>query len=74
MKNDKKKSYAPNLRNYLEAPVNRPKSFSEKDYTLLPDNVEDPIVVNNISNAEFDYTYNRGEDIFGEDILDKEED
>ena len=28
----------------------------EEPSTMLPNTVEDPIVVNNISNAEFDYT------------------
>ncbi|GAA0126116.1 MULTISPECIES: hypothetical protein [Clostridium] len=63
MTKDKKTNYAPNLRNYLDAPLNKTKCFSKKDYIELPDNVTNPIVANNISNAEFDYTYNRGEDI-----------
>ncbi|MBC8016132.1 MAG: hypothetical protein H7X79_10380 [Sporomusaceae bacterium] len=55
--------YAPNSRGYFEQKPRLYKSYSAKDYTLLPDPVRDPIVVNNISNVEFDYTYDRGESI-----------
>ncbi|MGG7162673.1 hypothetical protein ACQPVY_02980 [Clostridium ihumii] len=63
MTKNKKSSYPPNMRNYLDAPLNTPESKSELDSVKLPDNVEDDIVVNNISNAEFDYTFNCGADI-----------
>ncbi|MEG2290464.1 MAG: hypothetical protein RR891_09420 [Clostridium sp.] len=65
------KPYGPNERDYLEASVEPVKAFSLEDYTLLPNHVVDPIVVNNISNAEFDYTYNGDSDLlnFGEQPL-----
>jgi len=56
-----KVGYAPNNRGYFDQKPRLYKAHSNKDYTLLPDPVRDPIVVNNISNAEFDYTYNRGD-------------
>ena len=55
--------YAPNNRGHFEQKPRLYKSYSAKDYTLLPDPVRDPIVVNNISNVEFDYTYDRGESL-----------
>lgn len=58
-----KSGYAPNNRGYFEQKPRLYKAYSAKDYTLLPDPVRDPIVVNNISNVEFDYTYDRGESI-----------
>lgn len=64
MKNTKHpNSYGPHERDYLEAKQKKVKAYSSKDYVELPDNVRDPIVANNISNAEFDYT---------SDIYDKE--
>lgn len=47
------------MRNYLDAPLDNKISFSKdgNSYSLLPDNVKDDIIVNNISSAEFDYTY-----------------
>lgn len=58
---DKKtdKSYAPSMRNYLDDPLDNKISFSKdgNSYSLLPDNVKDDIIVNNISSVEFDYTY-----------------
>lgn len=54
----KKTPYLPKEREYFEAEPKKIKAYSERDYTELPDNVTDPIVSNNISNAEFDYTYN----------------
>ena len=57
------KPYPPNERDFMEASEEPVKSYSLKDYTLLPNHVVDPIVVNNISNAEFDYTYNDESDI-----------
>ncbi|AGK96183.1 MAG: hypothetical protein ABF633_14355 [Clostridium sp.] len=53
----KKIPYLPKEREYFEAPQKKVKAYSERDYTELPDNVIDPIVSNNISNVEFDYTY-----------------
>ncbi|WP_164509067.1 hypothetical protein [Clostridium rectalis] len=53
---DSKKVYAPEERDYLEAKQKIIKSFSKKDYTKLPDNVRDPVVVNNIATWEFDNT------------------
>ena len=53
----KKTPYLPKEREYLEAKPKKVKAYSERDYTELPDNVTDPIVANNISNVEFDYTY-----------------
>ncbi len=61
--NKRKPSYAPNQRDYFEKEPQKIKSYSAKDSTVLPDPVTDPIVANNISNAEFDYTYNGGEQI-----------
>lgn len=57
------KPYGPNERDFLEASEKPIKSCSIEDSVLLPNHVVDPIVVNNISNAEFDYTYNEGSDI-----------
>lgn len=56
-----KAGYAPNNRGYFEQKPRLYKAYSSKDYTLLPDPVRDPIVSNNISSAEFDYTYDRGD-------------
>ena len=44
----KNKPYLPNLRSWYEPP--------EGIDTILPNPAEDPIVVNNISYMEFDYT------------------
>ncbi|KOF57170.1 MULTISPECIES: hypothetical protein [Clostridium] len=63
MSSKTKISYGPNERDYLEQNAKIIKSYSKHDYTKLPDPVRDPIVSNNISNAEFDYTYNEGKDI-----------
>ncbi|MCY6958912.1 hypothetical protein [Clostridium brassicae] len=57
--------YGPNERGYLEEKPKIIKAHSQVDYTELPDPVRDPIVSNDISNAEFDYTYNGGDDILG---------
>lgn len=59
MNNKNNKSYGPSMRNYLDAPLDNKISFSKDgtSYSLLPDNVKDDIIVNNISSAEFDYTY-----------------
>jgi len=56
-----KVGYGPNGRGYFEQKPRLYKAYSAKDYTLLPDPVRDPIVSNNISNVEFDYTYDRGD-------------
>ncbi|MEG2935087.1 MAG: hypothetical protein RR844_01205 [Clostridium sp.] len=61
--NTKSNQYAPNERDFLEASEAPVKSYSLEDYVLLPNHVVDPIVVNNISNAEFDYTFNEDSDI-----------
>ncbi len=55
--------YAPHERGYFEQKPRVIKAYSAKDATLLPDPVTDDIVSNNISNVEFDYTYNGGEQI-----------
>lgn len=57
------KMYAPHQRNFLDQEPREIRSYSKKDSTKLPDPVSDPIVSMNISNVEFDYTYNGGEDI-----------
>lgn len=51
-----KKVYLPEERGYLEQKAMLIKAYSAKDYVLLPDPTRDPIVCNNISNVEFDYT------------------
>lgn len=61
--NTKSNKYGPNERDFLEASEAPVKSYSLEDYVLLPNHVVDSVVVNNISNAEFDYTYNEDEDI-----------
>lgn len=58
-----KAGYAPHKRGYFEQKPRLYKTYSANDYTLLPDPVRDPIVANNISNVEFDYTYDRGDQI-----------
>lgn len=57
------KPYGPNERDFLEASTEPVKAYSLNDYVLLPNHVVDPIVANNISNAEFDYTYNEESDL-----------
>jgi hypothetical protein len=57
------KMYAPHQRDFLEQEPKVIRSYSKRDSTKLPDPVRDPIVAMNISNVEFDYTYNGGEDI-----------
>lgn len=63
MQNNDKLNYGPNKRDYFEQKPKIIKAYSKHDCTKLPDPVRDPIVSNNISNAEFDYTYNKGEDL-----------
>lgn len=62
----KNKKYAPHERDFLTQKPKEEKSYSKnkKTSTSLPDNVTDDIISNNISNVEFDYTYNCGEDIY----------
>lgn len=52
------KDYTPDKRSYLEQDQKKIKSYSPtgNTYSELPDNVRDPIVANNIINAELDYT------------------
>jgi len=57
------KMYAPHERNFYELEPKDIRSYSETDSTMLPDPVTDPIVAMNISNVEFDYTYNGGNEI-----------
>ncbi|AAK78600.1 hypothetical protein [Clostridium acetobutylicum] len=61
---DDKKTYAPHMRNYFEQRPKDIRSYSEYDYTPMPDPVVDPIVSNNIATWEFDYTYNGDDDVF----------
>lgn len=51
--------YAPEERFQFELPAKRIKAYSPsmKTYSELPDPVRDPIVCNDISSAEFDYTF-----------------
>jgi hypothetical protein len=58
-----KAGYAPHERGYFEQKPRKRKAYSAQDFTLLPDPVTDDIVANNISNVEFDYTYNGGDQI-----------
>lgn len=60
---NKIKMYAPHQRNFYELEPRKIKTYSKNDSTDLPDPVTDPIVAMNISNVEFDYTYNGGDDI-----------
>lgn len=62
-KTNESKPYGPNERDFLEASERPVKAYSIEDYVLLPNHVVDSIVVNNISNAEFDYTFNESSDI-----------
>ncbi|MFT5873000.1 MAG: hypothetical protein ACI8WT_001941 [Clostridium sp.] len=57
--------YPPYERDFYELEPRDIRSYSEtkNDFTTLPDPVTDPIVTNNISTAEFDYTYNGGQEI-----------
>ncbi|MBC8062788.1 MAG: hypothetical protein H7Y18_19320 [Clostridiaceae bacterium] len=67
------KVYPPHLRNFFEQDLTIIKGYSQKDYTKLPDPVRDPMVSNNISSQEFNYTYNEEEDIgYNSDYLDEE--
>lgn len=55
--------YGPNERDFFDDSLKPIKSYSLEDYVILPNHVTDPIVTNNISSAEFDYTYNGGSDL-----------
>ena len=62
MTKNETKVYAPHERDFYELEPSDIRSYSENDSTMLPDPVRDPIVAMNISNVEFDYTYNGGEE------------
>jgi len=57
------KAYPPHERDFYELEPTDIRSYSETDSTMLPDPVTDPIVAMNISNVEFDYTYDGGNEI-----------
>ena len=63
MSKDKTNMYAPHQRDFYELEPTDIRSYSKTDSTMLPDPVTDPIVAMNISNMEFDYTYNGGNEI-----------
>jgi hypothetical protein len=56
----KKSIYLPKKRTSYEPKQSALISYgkTEPNFTMLPNLVEDPIAVNNIANAEFDYTEN----------------
>ncbi|WBW98759.1 hypothetical protein [Oceanirhabdus sp. W0125-5] len=56
-KETKNNLYGPHQREFLEAGEKQVLSQGPQDHVALPDNVVDPIVSNNIAQAEFDYTY-----------------
>lgn len=61
--NKNETTYGPNERDFFDASLKPVKSYSLEDSVLLPNHVVDPVVANNISNVEFDYTYNGGSDL-----------
>jgi len=63
MSKNETKIYAPHQRDFYELEPTDIRSYSETDSTMLPDPVTDPIVSMNISNVEFDYTYEGGNEI-----------
>jgi len=63
MSKNETKVYAPHQRDFYEVDPSDIRSYSETDSTMLPDPVTDPIVSMNISNMEFDYTYEGGNEI-----------
>ena len=63
MPKNQNKIYAPHERDFYDREPSDIRTYSKKDSTDLPDPVTDPIVAMNISNAEFDYTYNGGQEI-----------
>jgi hypothetical protein len=52
----KQTPYLPKERGSMEEKQKKIKAYSNRDYTELPDPVRDPVVCNNISCPEFDYT------------------
>ncbi|AEB75200.1 hypothetical protein CbC4_0520 [Clostridium botulinum BKT015925] len=46
-------------------------SKNGKSSVELPNNVEDPIITNNIAWSEFDYTYDNESDIMNDDYFDE---
>ncbi len=67
MSKNQNKEYPPNLRDYLDHDPTVIKDYSKKSRMNLPDPASDPIVSNNISNQEFDYTYNEDDDVYYND-------
>jgi len=63
MSEDQTKVYVPHQRDFYELDDTEIRSYSETDSTILPNPVTDPIVSMNISNVEFDYTYDGGQEI-----------
>ncbi|HEY8892027.1 MAG TPA: hypothetical protein VIM70_17450 [Clostridium sp.] len=64
MSEDQTKVYVPHQRDFYELDDETEiRSYSETDSTILPNPVTDPIVSMNISNVEFDYTYDGGQEI-----------
>jgi hypothetical protein len=68
MKNQNNKNqtpvYAPNIRDFFDEDIKKvDKASSKSSTTHLTNHIEDPIVVNNIANAEFNYTYNDESDL-----------
>jgi len=63
MLKNQRKIYAPHERDFYDREPSDIRTYSQKDSTDLPDPVTDPIVAMNISNMEFDYTYNGGNEI-----------
>jgi hypothetical protein len=53
--------YGPKERGYLDASHQTILACSIHDCVLLPDPFDDPIVTNDISTSEFDYTFNGGD-------------
>jgi hypothetical protein len=54
---EENKDYLPNNRDFYKPEKQELRSYSPNgDYIKLPDPTEDPIVCNNISYQEFDYT------------------
>ncbi|WP_461206780.1 hypothetical protein [Clostridium sp. DL1XJH146] len=65
-------TYGPNDRGFMEQKEQIIRSGNRNGFTDLPDPVTDDIVANNISQSEFDYTYNGGQDIYDEDEYEDE--
>lgn len=62
MSKNKKGVYLPDERGQFDEKPKIIKAYSKKNFTLLPDPIVNPIVSNNISNVEFDYTYKEKDD------------